>query len=161
METGNYLGLEKLDAWRKSIDFAARVIQQVVPVLPPEEKYGLSQQLRRAAQSIPANIAEGHGRYYFQETIRFCMIARGSLEETVSHLALAHKVGMIDMGLHDSLCVEARELVRLINGYVAYLKRTRVGENEPGAHLSTREGSGMYTLALVEDLSIEDEKYYP
>ncbi len=77
-------------------DFAVRSLsRKCFPCCLLEEKWGLSQQIRRSAQSIPANIAEGYGRYYYQETIRFCYIARGSLEETLSHLVLAHELGYI------------------------------------------------------------------
>jgi four helix bundle protein len=82
-------GLERLNAWVKARDFALKVYREVLPLLPPEEKYGLNQQIRRSVQSIPANIAEGYGRFYYQENIRFCYTARGSLMETLSHITLA------------------------------------------------------------------------
>ncbi|HEY44957.1 MAG TPA: four helix bundle protein [Anaerolineae bacterium] len=94
-------------------------------MFPVEEKFALSQQLRRAVQSVPANIAEAHGRYHYQDAIRFCYIARGSLDETLSHLILAHDLGYIP---EDSLrtCREIwREVYRLLNGYIEYLKRNR------------------------------------
>ena len=78
-------GLETLEIWQRSMDFAVDVCQHILPLFPPEEKWALNSQLRRAAQSIPANIAEGYGRYNFQETIHFCYIARGSMAETKSH----------------------------------------------------------------------------
>ena len=74
--------LESLEAWRKSKEFSLRVYREVLPLLPSEEKWNLNQQLRRSSLSIPANIAEGYGRFYYQDNIRFCYIARGSLEET-------------------------------------------------------------------------------
>ena len=74
-------GLERLETWKKSRDFALSVYKEVLPLLPLEEKWGLNQQIRRSAQSVPANIAEGYGRYYYQENVRFCYVARGSLEE--------------------------------------------------------------------------------
>lgn len=77
-------GLEKLDVWRKAQSFAVHIHQEILPKLPKDEKWSLTQQIRRSSQSIPANIAEGHGRYYFQENVRFCYIARGSLEEVLS-----------------------------------------------------------------------------
>jgi four helix bundle protein len=97
-------GLEKLDVWCKARDFAVRVHREVIPLMPPEEKWSLAQQLRRSSQSIPANIAEGHGRFYYQENVRFCYIARGSLEETLSHVVFAHKVDYISEALYQSYC---------------------------------------------------------
>jgi four helix bundle protein len=72
--------LESLETWRKAQEFALRVYRELIPCLPAEEKWGLCQQLRRSTISISSNIAEGHGRYYYQENVRFCYIARGSLE---------------------------------------------------------------------------------
>ncbi|SRR5258708_7112770 len=132
-------GLEKLDVWCKARDFAVRVNKEVLPAFPAEEKWSLTQQLRRSSQSIPANIAEGHGRFYFQDNVRFCYIARGSLEETLSHIVYAHEVGYISEALHKSLGMDGENLNRLINGYVGFLKKSRQGTNEPGANYSVRE----------------------
>jgi four helix bundle protein len=73
-------GLETLQVWQKAMALAVKVQQEILPLLPPEEKWAMAAQLRRSVQSIPGNIAEGYGRYYFQESVRFCYIARGSLE---------------------------------------------------------------------------------
>ena len=70
-------GIETLKVWQKAMDLAVKVYREIIPLLPVEEKYALASQLRRSAQSIPANIAEGYGRYYYQDNIRFCYIARG------------------------------------------------------------------------------------
>lgn len=144
-------GLEKLDVWRKARDFAVRVYREVLPQLPQEEKWGLNQQIRRSAQSVPANIAEGYGRYYFQENIRFRYISRGSLEETISHLSLAHELEFIPKPLFKDLIDESDDLERLVNGYIAYLKRKKAGEGEPGSELVVRE-----TAAIYEDNSINN-----
>jgi len=114
-------GLEKLNVWKNSMAFAVRVHKELIPLLPAEEKWSLSQQIRRSAQSIPANIAEGHGRYYYQDNVRFCYIARGSLDETLSHVAFARKVEYIPYNLYQSLVHDGEELTRLINGYVGFL----------------------------------------
>ena len=65
-------GLEKLNVWLKAKNLAVFVYKRVLPSLPDSEQYNLTGQIRRAASSIPANIAEGYGRFYYQDTIRFC-----------------------------------------------------------------------------------------
>ncbi len=144
-------GLQKLDVWCKARDFALVIYRQVLPLLPPEEKWGLAQQIRRSAQSIPANIAEGYGRYYYQDNVRFCYIARGSLEETLSHTVLANQLAFIPDGLYQKLGEEGKELTRLINGYIAYLKRSKQGANEPGADYVIREQGEIYLIESFED----------
>ena len=144
-------GLQKLDVWCKARDFALVIYRQVLPLLPPEEKWGLAQQIRRSAQSIPANIAEGYGRYYYQDNVRFCYIARGSLEETLSHIVLANKLAFIPDGIYQKLGEEGKELTRLINGYIAYLKRSKQGANEPGANYVIREQGEIYLIESFED----------
>ncbi len=144
-------GLERLDVWSKAKDYAVKIYREVLPLLPPEEKWGLNQQIRRAAQSIPANIAEGYGRYYYQENIRFCYIARGSLEETLSHLVLATELGFLPKELYKELMREGEELTRLLNGYIAYLKRTRQGDKEPGSSLSVHESPEPYPTDFSEE----------
>jgi len=132
-------GLERLDVWQAAKTFAIAVYNEVLPHLPVEEKWGLNQQLRRAAQSIPANVAEGHGRYYYQETIRFCYVARGSLEEVCSHLELAYDLGFIPTEIYGRISKDADRVNRLINGYIAFLKKSRQGENEPGSPKMIRD----------------------
>jgi four helix bundle protein len=145
-------GLERLEVWRKAKEFTLAVYREVLPPLPAEEKWGLSQQIRRSSQSIPANIAEGYGRYYYQDNIRFCYIARGSLEETLSHLVLAHELGYLQTTIYVRLIQIAEDLIRLLNGYIAFLKRSKRGLGEPGASLSTHEDAGLYIPNELDDL---------
>jgi len=147
-------GLEKLDVWCKARDFAVRINKEVLPLLPTEEKWVLNLQLRRSSQSIPANIAEGHGRFNFQDNVRFCYIARGSLEETLSHIVYTHKVGYISEALFKSLALDGENVNRLINGYIGFLKKSKQGANEPGANYSIREDTADYN---IEDDSISSE----
>ena len=144
-------GLERLEVWRKAKEFALAVYREVLPQFPVEEKWALNQQIRRSVQSIPANIAEGYGRYYHQDNVRFCYIARGSLEETLSHLVLAHKLNYISTNTYELLVKNGEDLVRLINGYIAYLKRSRKGAEEPGASLSVHEPVETYSPEDLED----------
>jgi four helix bundle protein len=117
-------------------------------LFPIDEKWALNQQLRRSSQSIPANIAEGHGRFYFQDNVRFCYIARGSLEETLSHVVYAYKVNYVNEAIYKSLVADGENLNRLINGYIGFLKKSKQGANEPGANYAVRED--------VLDYKIED-----
>src|SRR3990172_11666118 len=100
--------LETLETRRKSKEFTLRVYREVLPRLPSEEKWNLNQQLRRSSNSIPANIAEGYGRFYYQDNIRFCYIARGSLEETLSHRVMCYELKYIPKTLFDSLEQDGR-----------------------------------------------------
>lgn len=147
MTSGNIQGLETLEAWKRAKDFSVKVCKEILPRLPAEEKWSLSQQIRRAAQSIPANIAEGYGRFYYQETIRFCYIARGSLSETYTHLAIASELGYIPEKVYADLRKQVEELVRIINGYISYLKRAKIGANEPGATHVVRDDNVSYSTS--------------
>jgi four helix bundle protein len=124
-------GLKKLEVWKRAKDFALKIYRNVLPLLPPEEKWSLSSQIRRSSLSISANIAEGYGRYYYQDNVRFCYNARGSLEETLSHLVFSYEAKYIPETLYKELSIEGDEIVRMLNGYIAYLKRSKQGANEP------------------------------
>jgi four helix bundle protein len=141
----SHKGLESLLAWQRSMQFAARVYNEVLPCLPAEEKWAMALQLRRASASIPANIAEGYGRFYYQEAIRFCYIARGSLEEVRTFLALAKEVKHLDAELHASLSLDVQELRKILGGYIAYLKKSKPGQHEPGARLALKEDTAVYS----------------
>jgi len=142
MEGGNRMaekGLDSLLVWNKARKFAVKVCKEVLPLLPLEERFALSQQLRRSVQSIPANVAEAYGRYSFPDSIRFMHIARGSIEETYSHLRLVQDLEYVAPELMDECIVLYRETAKLINGYIEYLKRSSKEKRE---HLS--EGQLIY-----------------
>ncbi|HCU57007.1 MAG TPA: four helix bundle protein [Anaerolineaceae bacterium] len=126
-------GLNRLEVYKSAQELAGFVYQYVLPLLPVEERYGLCSQIRRAAASVPANIAEGYGRYYYQETIRFCFLARGSLMELSSHFDLACSQGYISNESYEQLGAMMNSVLKLIHGYVKYLKQSKRGWNEPGA----------------------------
>jgi four helix bundle protein len=147
--------LESLETWCKAKEFALRVYQEILPLLPSQEKWNLTQQLRRSASSIPANIAEGHGRYYYQENVRFCYIARGSLEESLSHIVLAFELKYIPEALYRDFEQGGEKLSQLLNGYIGYLKRSKQGANEPGANAAVREYSEPYLADALEVASPE------
>ena len=125
-------GFESLQVWQKAHALMLLVHREVVPHLPPEEKWDLADQIRRSSKSIGANIAEGHGRFYYRDRARFCYNARGSLSETENHLRVARELGYISEQTFRQARDLASEVQRLLNGYIDYLKREQPGKNEPG-----------------------------
>ena len=121
----NKYGLESLEIWQKAVEFGVDVCQIVIPLFPPQEKWALSSQLRRSVQSIPANIAEGYGRYNHQESIHFCYIARGSMAETKTHLIFAFRLGYIDESLHHDYQQRLTELGKMLHGYIKHLRNQK------------------------------------
>ena len=85
---------EQLEVWKKAREIRIFVMK-VIQKLPKEEKYGLFMQSKRSSRSISNNIAEGFGRFHFQENIQFCRVARGSLTETLDHMIIALDEGYI------------------------------------------------------------------
>ena len=90
---------------------------------PREELYGLTAQVRRAAVSIPSNIAEGQGRASKREFANFLSIAHGSLRELETQLTIARRLGYLSPDAEGSLLLQAAEVGRLINGLSNSLSR--------------------------------------
>ena len=143
--------LKKLQVWVRAKDFGLKIYKQVVPLLPAEEKWNINQQLRRSSLSISANIAEGHGRFYYQDNVRFCYNARGSLEETLSHLIFSFEMEFIPAVLYNELQAEGEEIEKMLNGYIGFLKKSKQGANEPGASHTIREETEAYQTGTTED----------
>ena len=117
---------EDLECWKACRDLRRFVSTEVVPKLPKDERYRMGDQLLRAARSTTANIAEGYGRFHYLDNAKFCSNARGSCCEVLDHLITAADEGFA----REELLSRGRELVghavRLINGYMNYLKRSTV-----------------------------------
>lgn len=111
-----------LVVWQKAMDFAERVYT-VTSRFPKEEIYGLTAQMRRAAVSIPSNIAEGQGRRSRRDFCRFLRMAHGSLREVETHVLLAERFSYIDGDTKGDLMQLAAEIGRLLNGLVKSLVR--------------------------------------
>jgi four helix bundle protein len=146
-------GLQRLEVWKRAKDFALGIYRDVLPLLPNEEKWNLNSQIRRSSLSISANIAEGYGRFYYQDNVRFCYNARGSLEETLSHLTFSFEAKLIPETLYHELSTEGDEIDRMLNGYIAYLKRSKQGSAEPGADHSVREPQEPYITDSFDEPS--------
>lgn len=122
---GDYLySFENLEVYRRSREFRKK-IYKLTKKLPAEEKFNLAAQMRRAALSLTNNIAEGHGRFHYQESIQFFRHSRGSLEELMDDLNTCIDEQYDDEAHLLSLKAEASEILHLLNGYIAYLKRSK------------------------------------
>ena len=108
-----------LIVWQKAMQLS-KLVYALVRMFPAEEKYALSDQVRRAVVSIPSNIAEGSGRAGNRDYGHFLAIARGSLYETLTQLELAKSIGYIDSYAEvESLAIEiSRMLTTLIKKYL-------------------------------------------
>ena len=103
-------------------------LYRVTTSFPREEAYGLAAQIRRAAVSVTANLAEGYGRYSYQENLQFCRQSRGSLYELRDHLTTALDAGYIPQEKYAALDSMAMSAIRLVNGYIRATRnlKTRV-----------------------------------
>ena len=117
-------GFEQLELWKKIRAFKIE-IRKETQRFPKEEKYRLTDQLMRSSRSINALVAEGHGRFTFADQLHFCIQARGSLFETINHLIDAYDEGYIsEEGLYYFKSL-GKEIERLLNGYIGYLRSKR------------------------------------
>ena len=121
-QTEEVKSFENLKIWQLARNFR-KEIYKVSKDFPKREDYCLSSQVRSSAISITANIAEGYGRYHFQEAIQFCRVARGSLNETLDHLYTAFDEDYIIKEIFDDLYNKGREVERVLNGYITYLQK--------------------------------------
>jgi four helix bundle protein len=103
-----------LEVWQKSI-VLARQVYDSTKNWPREEVYGLTNQVRRAAVSVPSNIAEGQGRASTREFIHYLSIARGSLYELETQLLLAQQLGYLASGTAENLLATAGDISRMIS----------------------------------------------
>jgi four helix bundle protein len=110
-----------LIAWRKAMDLVTEVYR-VTRAFPRDELYGLTNQLRRAAVSVPSNIAEGQARFSQKEFHHFLSHARGSLVEIETQLMIAQNLEYIGTQDLASLLDKAAELGKILNGLIASIK---------------------------------------
>ena len=125
IEAGGY---KDLVVWQRSMDLA-QMFYEVTREWPADERFGLTDQVRRAAVSIPANIAEGHGRGTPREFHHHCSIAKGSLSEVETHLLLAHRLDYLDQIALDRLTRLTTEVARMLRGFMNHLRSTTNGQS--------------------------------
>src|SRR3990172_7283774 len=121
-EKNNY---RDLVVWQRAIDLVPEVYQ-LVKQIPKEETYALGDQLRRAAVSIPANVAEGQARQHHKEFLQHISIAKGSLAELHTLLVVAQRLGYISAAQLESVEQKLSEVarpLRPLNGLLTSLRR--------------------------------------
>jgi four helix bundle protein len=119
-----------LEVYQECRKFRKRISKVVRVSFPNDEKFLLKSQTLDASRSITANIAEGHGRYYYQGNVRFCRISRGSLEETLEHLITAFDENYINTDTLKEIKEHYDTCLKLLNGYIRYLLKNKKGEFE-------------------------------
>ncbi len=112
---------KELVAWQKAIELVTH-IYQATSDFPKQEQYGLVSQLRRAAVSIPSNIAEGQARFSKPDFRHFLRQARGSVAEVETQIVISQNLGYIDPTSAESILHRAAEVGRILNGLIRSIK---------------------------------------
>ena len=113
-----------LDVWKKSIKLA-KDVYKLIEILPKEERYGLSEQMKRAVISIPSNIAEGAARESEKEFVRFLYIALGSANELDTQIEICKELNFksVDSNQLNQIQTEISTISKMIYGLILNLKR--------------------------------------
>ncbi|WP_179412476.1 four helix bundle protein [Mucilaginibacter sp. E4BP6] len=117
----------ELETWKQARKIRM-LIADMVKSFPPDERFRLVDQIVRCSRSIGNNIAEGHGRYHYRDNIRFCVIARGSLSETLDHMIIAKDENIISEEIFKNFESEYDRCLKLLNGYILFIKKKKNNE---------------------------------
>lgn len=120
MTEGGLRSYRDLIAWKKAVELVTE-IYLVTKAFPHDETYGLASQLRRAAVSVPSNIAEGQGRATRGEFIQFLCHARGSLFEVETQMVIAGNLGYVAPDVEERITPRITEVARILNGLLSSL----------------------------------------
>ena len=116
---------EELKCWQEALTLR-KLIRLFLDTLPKNEDFRLKDQLIRCTRSVTNNIAEGYGRFNYQENIQFCRISRGSLYEIIDHLIIAKEEAYIMDGEYLLIKEQINKCLALLNGYINYLKNAKL-----------------------------------
>ena len=115
---------EDLEVWQlgKRLTVTA---YKLTESFPEREIYGLANQIRRAAVSVPANVAEGFGRFHYMDRVKFFLNARGSLNELRSHLLIARELNFLDHGLLETAFEVIETLSIKLNNFISVTRKSQ------------------------------------
>ena len=128
-EYNPYKDFITLDAWRKARMVRLFFYKEVIPCLPYEEKFNLNTQIRKASVSCTANIAEGYGRFFYQEGIQFYRISRASLYELKDHLISCYDYKFVGKECYDKGISLIEDAKFTLNGYIKYVNSKKNNES--------------------------------
>jgi four helix bundle protein len=111
-----------LEVWQKAMDLVVESYR-LTNSFPKSETYGLASQIQRAAGSVPANIAEGHGREHLGDYLHHLSMANGSLMELETHLLVAGRLGYVQQEQVGRICEMTGEVGRMLAGLIRSLKK--------------------------------------
>lgn len=118
-------GFQGLEVYQEARRFRQRVFK-LTKLLPQEEKYAIVPQMRRAALSVTNNIAEGHGCRSYRHTVSYLYRSRGSMNELLDDIGACEDEGYFQKEHLDDLRSHANQVLRLLNGYIAFLKKKTI-----------------------------------
>ena len=120
---------KNLIVWQKSMTLVTR-LYEVTQTYPKEELFGITSQMRRAAVSIPSNIAEGYGRIYGKETLKFLSIAQGSASELETQLQISLRLGMASVSALNDLISLTEEILRMLSALIKTVDMSYDNKND-------------------------------
>jgi len=127
-DKGSFRSFEELDCWQ-ACRKVRQFISKLVKTYPKDEKYRIVDDMIRASRSTTHNIAEGFGRFHYQENIQFCRMSRGSLHELKDQLICSLDDGFIRTEEYEEGMELIDRAIALLNGYVNYLRRKKQTTN--------------------------------
>ena len=128
MGTPEIKSYRDLRVWQDAMSLAESCYR-LTRKFPRDELFGLTSQIRRASTSIPANIAEGHGRENTGSFIQHLRIAQGSLKELETHLLVAERVGLIHLSVSDSPLAACEAVGKMLRSLIRVLQSRKDGNN--------------------------------
>ena len=123
-DRGKIKDFEDLEVWQIGKQLAVSTYK-VTECFPLNETYGLVNQIRRAAISVPGNVAEGFGRYHYLDRVKFFLNARGSLNELKSHFLVARELGFIDPSLLEPVFDLIETLSIKLNNFISATRKSQ------------------------------------
>ncbi len=117
-----YQNFEDLEVWKKARELKNE-ISELVKIFPADERFRLTDQIIRSSRSVNTQISEGHGRRTWPDRLRFSVIARGSLSETLNHLIDAFDEKFITEEQLNYFRIKISEVEKLLNGYISYWEK--------------------------------------